>query len=227
VSSCVHNIAYKLKALTLENSVNEVFNPDRVSTIYNLPSKARAAAIASDRNTNYGVVRIELLEHIYETLYTQRITHASEADWPHRILSHHTVTDVSGSRDSISLSLDDASDPRNLRSGAQSFDLVVVATGYTRNAHENLLGQARHLMPGGGESGEKWEVTRDYRVKFAKGLVSRDAGVWLQGCNQETHGLADTLLSILAVRGGEIVSSVFGRDEEGHEGGQGHEPIAV
>jgi L-ornithine N5-oxygenase len=32
----------------------------------------------------------------------------------------------------------------------------------------------------------------------------------LQGCNESTHGLSDTLLSILATRGGEMVNSIFG-----------------
>ncbi|KFZ18580.1 hypothetical protein V501_01136 [Pseudogymnoascus sp. VKM F-4519 (FW-2642)] len=39
--------------------------------------------------------------------------------------------------------------------------------------------------------------------------VADTAGVWLQGCNERTHGLSDTLLSILAVRSGELVRSIF------------------
>ena len=35
--------------------------------------KTRAADIAEDKSTNYGVVRLGLLERIYETLYTQRM----------------------------------------------------------------------------------------------------------------------------------------------------------
>jgi L-ornithine N5-oxygenase len=35
----------------------------------------------------------------------------------------------------------------------------------------------------------------------------------LQGCNEKTHGLSDSLLSILAVRGGEMVESIFGGSE--------------
>lgn len=89
-------------------------------------------------------------------------------------------------------------------------DAVFAATGYIRNAHEAMLQPAESLRPetNGGE--EKWQVQRDYRVKFKAGLVNDDAGVWLQGCNESTHGLSDTLLSILATRGGEVVDSIFG-----------------
>jgi L-ornithine N5-oxygenase len=45
--------------------------------------------------------------------------------------------------------------------------------------------------------------------------VSAQAGIWLQGCNEKTHGLSDSLLSVLAVRGGEIVASVFGEQLAG------------
>jgi len=65
-------------------------------------------------------------------------------------------------------------------------------------------------MPGGGLPDEEWTVGRDYGIVFADGEVGDDAGVWLQGCNEGTHGLSDTLLSILAPRGGELVRSIFG-----------------
>ncbi|KAK1063796.1 L-ornithine N(5)-monooxygenase, partial [Friedmanniomyces endolithicus] len=89
-------------------------------------------------------------------------------------------------------------------------DLVVVASGYRRDAHEDLLKGLRGLMPGGDSKGQTWQVRRDYSVEFSEGSVSEDAGVWLQGCNEQTHGLSDSLLSILPNRGGEMVQSIFG-----------------
>jgi L-ornithine N5-oxygenase len=89
-------------------------------------------------------------------------------------------------------------------------DAVFVATGYKRNAHEELLHDARSLRRGGERADDKWEVARDYKVLFEEGKVSENAGIWLQGCCESTHGLSDTLLSILANRGGDMVKSVFG-----------------
>ena len=108
-------------------------------------------------------------------------------------------------------------------------DVVVLATGYGRDGHEGLLRGARHLMSARQELKAPWTVARDYRVHMDPEKVSRSAGIWLQGCNESTHGvsilmpsgcqrliigdlqLGDTLLSVLAVRGAEMVESLFGR----------------
>jgi len=112
---------------------------------------------------------------------------------------------------------------------------VFVATGYVRNAHEEMLSEIRDLLPSSEKKEGKFQVSRKYRVELDQGKVDvGKAGVWLQGCNEGTHGvspefllfpfpisrlrqkltkskqLSDTLLSILAVRGGELVQSMFG-----------------
>lgn len=109
-------------------------------------------------------------------------------------------------------------DSGNFRIGDQSrqetldVDLVVVASGYKRNSHHAMMEGLVHLKQSR-DNDAKWTVNRDYSVQFKQGSVSADAGVWLQGCNESTHGLSDTLLSILATRGGEMVDSIFGSSE--------------
>ena len=74
-------------------------------------------------------------------------------------------------------------------------DVVFVATGYHRDLHETLLKDARHLMPGGELEGAKWQVQRDYKVNFTEKSLGDDAGVWLQGCCETTHGVSFFFLS--------------------------------
>lgn len=88
-------------------------------------------------------------------------------------------------------------------------DLIVAATGYRRTAHLDMLKDAWKLLPQveedavaskprsdqwsvQTEGGEKrvMEVSRDYKVKFAKGAVTPDSGVYLQGCCEGTHGVS-------------------------------------
>jgi L-ornithine N5-oxygenase len=177
-------------------------------------------------------VRIELLERIYGEQYTYQIQNLPEEEWPLRILPHR---EVSGVRDVLPTGDDGDGQPalaielqmqnntglyqRHGRRGAETLqvDLVVVASGYRRDAHKDMLWGLRDLMPGADSSSSSsnadakdWTVQRDYAVEFARGAVAPDAGVWLQGCNENTHGLSDTLLSILAVRGGEMVENIFG-----------------
>lgn len=75
-------------------------------------------------------------------------------------------------------------------------DLLIVATGYIRNAHEWLLSSSRDLLAhkeSDDESGEergKFVVGRDYRVLYDRERVEEDCGVWLQGCCQDSHGVS-------------------------------------
>lgn len=149
-------------------------------------------------------MRLGLLEHIYETLYMQRIRHGSsalqETHWPHRILPYRRVVDVAESpvqAGGVRLHVQDSS-PLYLCDGpggqAQEevldVDAVFVATGYFRDLHETLLKDARHLMPGGDLADAKWTVQRDYKIRFEERVVGEDAGVWLQGCCETTHGVS-------------------------------------
>lgn len=163
-------------------------------------------------------MRIELLEQIYNEMYSYQIQHRSEEEWPHRLLNYREVTSmrdvqVSG-RPAVELHMQNNSGKycANKESSNETLtvDLVIVASGYVRNAHEEMLYGLRDLMPGGYTEGKNWTVQRDYAVDFEPGTIEPEAGVWLQGCNEKTHGLSDTLLSILAVRGGEMVENIFG-----------------
>ena len=209
----------KIALSNIVRSVNEIFDADRVDDIFSQDPKIRSTALALDRSTNYGVVRLELLEKIYARLYSYRVNHRCEEEWPQRILNHRTVVGVSDcnidDKAAVKMHIKDDSgafcaDKKKARDEALTADLVVLASGYVRSAHEDLLKGLKHLRPQANSSTKSWTVNRDYSVEFMKGYVQRDAGVWLQGCNESTHGLSDTLLSILAVRGGEMVDSIFG-----------------
>ncbi len=194
--------------------MNEVFDPERVDHFYSGPPDARANALRTDRSTNYSVVRSELLVHIYQDLYEQRIKQPDDTQWQHQILPSREVIKVSSGESQNGRKLNLTIKNNNpLRSpvGADQetleVDAVLLATGYVRNAHEELLRSLEHLRPPGTD---QWRVHRDYKVEMDGSKVSADAGIWLQGCNESTHGLSDTLLSTLATKGGEMVESIFG-----------------
>jgi L-ornithine N5-oxygenase len=82
-------------------------------------------------------------------------------------------------------------------------DLVVHATGYRPADPTRMLGalaQRCHRDEAG-----RLVVRRDYRVATDPGLT---AGLYLQGPTEHTHGLSSTLLSTVAVRAGEITTSI-------------------
>ncbi|KAK4097717.1 FAD/NAD(P)-binding domain-containing protein [Parathielavia hyrcaniae] len=217
--------------------VNCIFNPEFIDSIYPKPSAYRANLLADARATNYGVVRLELIEHLFEVMYEQKRTLGEdEKQWPHRILAGRDIVGVEDKGDALSLRVAMLPVPGTADGPLPAeehldVDLVICATGYKRTAHVDMLKDTWHLLPeaSGGDSAvssnDRWvvetskanqrstrviQVGRDYGVRFADGAVAAGSGIWLQGCCEATHGLSDTLLSVLSTRSGEMVQSIFG-----------------
>lgn len=170
-------------------SVNEIFNPDQVDEIYSLPLNIRSAAIRSDRDTNYGVVRIELLESLYEQIYIQRLRDPDENNWQHNIIPLTEVASLRPtSRNKLRARL------KSVRTGMETevdFDAVIVATGYNRSVPQNLLKNTRDLLAKDPNGRECWNIGRDYKLQYEEGKVASNSGIWLQGCCESTHGVSN------------------------------------
>lgn len=194
--------------------VNEVFDPERVDGIFAEGEELRARRIEADKATNYGVVRLGLLEHLYERFYMQRLQSPDESEWRFRMRTNRKVVQAEELVGSGKVLLRLGKVVEDVTAGGEEellVDAVFVATGYERNAHEGMLVKTRGLLSetAEGSKEKRFPVRRDYRIAFDEAKIAATAGVWLQGCNESTHGLSDTLLSILAVRGGELVQSMF------------------
>ncbi|KMU79992.1 L-ornithine 5-monooxygenase [Coccidioides immitis RMSCC 3703] len=160
------------------------------------------------------VVRLELIEKIYYDMYLQKIKCPEESKWNHRILSSRGVKMVETIENGgkLKLFLDSAGMENESKVNDNlTVDALIVATGYVRDAHEDMMQPIEFLRPGGHEN---WKVQRDYRVILDESKVDHHAGIWLQGCNELTHGISDTLLSVLAARGGDMVDAIFGKNLE-------------
>ena len=166
------------------SSVNEVFDPEKVDEFYNFLPTARKETLIKNRSTNYGVVRPELLDRLYENMYYQRLRESDEEKWRYKIIPRRLVHGFEKEEDEkLRLQMQNTIDGK-ISSTVECFDLVIVATGYTRNFHEALLEPTRQLLETG-----NFDVGRDYRVKYQKHAVSQDCGIWLQGCCEDSHGV--------------------------------------
>ncbi|MEY8800548.1 hypothetical protein AB9K35_09555, partial [Leisingera sp. XS_AS12] len=81
----------------------------------------------------------------------------------------------------------------------RSYDLVVLATGYQRRIGETLLSGLNDYV-------SDREAGRTYQLATTENFHPR---IFLQGYCEETHGLSDTLLSVLAVRVDEIANELL------------------
>jgi L-ornithine N5-monooxygenase len=189
--------------------VNEIFNPEAVDSFYRQPDGIRAETLKRNKATNYSVVRLELLEHIYESLYMQCINEPDKSKWQHQILNSREIVDVQQDvkTKQINLVISHLAGSGWSNKSTEPFDAVILATGYKRDAHVEMLNECQNIN---GSTDGSWVTSRDYSLKLDRSKVQADVGIWLQGCNEQSHGLADSLLSIVATRSGELVQSIFG-----------------
>lgn len=69
--NCKTNLVMRDSALRPSDDspfVNEVFNPEQVDSFYATQAETRASQLKTNKTTNYSVVRLNLLEEIYEKL---------------------------------------------------------------------------------------------------------------------------------------------------------------
>lgn len=171
--------------------VNEIFSPEYTDLVFNQPESERARLIREYRNTNYSVVDLGLIERIYGILYRQKVS----GNHRHRFLSRRTIEDCTAGEGGIELSL------RDLATGAADrcrYDAVILATGYERTSHQRLLAPLAEYLG-------DFQVDRDYRIRSSDRLK---AAVFIQGFCQSSHGLSDTLLSVLPIRAQEVATAL-------------------
>ncbi|MEU8635437.1 SidA/IucD/PvdA family monooxygenase [Amycolatopsis sp. NPDC048633] len=175
--------------------VNELFFPSFVDRFYDSPPEIRQQVLDEMRLTNYAGAAPPFLDHIYTTLYQQRGIgqHRSEV---------RTLTEVVGARvtgDEVVLDL------RDRTSGKVEplhCDLVLLGTGFDHR----MPAMVRDLADRVGLA--EISVSRCYRVDLGD---SAWGAVYLQGVNEATHGIADSLISVLAHRSRDIVDDLLAR----------------
>jgi L-ornithine N5-oxygenase len=120
----------------------------------------------------------------------QRLRNPDESTWRCRILPNREVKSAAaGQNSSVILKL--GSPAENSQADEElEVDYVFTATGYRRNAHEAMLGEVTNMAV---KNQDKFWVERDYSVRFKDGAVANNSGIWLQGCNEGTHGVSFSL----------------------------------
>ncbi|WP_047337362.1 lysine N(6)-hydroxylase/L-ornithine N(5)-oxygenase family protein [Pseudomonas protegens] len=172
--------------------VNEVFSPEFTDLVFQQASSERERLVNEYHNTNYSVVDIDLIERIYGIFYRQKVSGIAR----HTFLTLTLVEKAAATDHGIELVL------RNSATGAcatEHYDAVVLATGYERQMHRQLLAPLQEYLG-------DFEVDRHYRVITDERCK---AGVYMQGFSQASHGLSDTLLSVLPIRAQEIADSLY------------------
>lgn len=172
--------------------VNEIFAPDYTDLVFQQAPEDREKLISEYHNTNYSVVDPNLIERIYGMLYRQKITRQPR----HAVLCRQHIEAAVATEQGIELTLRDLATQQH---SSHHYDAVILATGYERRSHQQLLAPLEQHLQG-------LKVDRNYRALASSDLK---APVFLQGFCEATHGLSDTLLSVLPMRSEEIARTLY------------------
>lgn len=168
--------------------VNEVFDIAHTDLLHGMEPAQRAAFLSDFAATNYAVTDADLLQQIYGMLYEQDVAGESRfALW-----RDTRPTALQQGTDGFTLTLQGPAGRQD-----RTYDHVILCTGYRRELATTCL---RGLLP--------WmqspEPDRRYRLPMRPGFLPV---IHVQGYSEATHGLSDTLLSVLAIRAQEIATS--------------------
>jgi L-ornithine N5-oxygenase len=186
---------------TYENSkfTNELYYPDAVDAFFGARPEARRQILEEMHITNYSGLNPATLEKLYNALYLDRLTGKGRL----RVVTMQDVTSAREDSDEVVLEL---TDRRTGEIEELRCDLVLLGTGFARS----MPSLVRRLADALGL--ERVSVNRAYRLDVPGPAT---AGCYLQGVNEATHGIADSLLSMQAVRAWEITNDILA----GHAGG--------
>ncbi len=194
---------YGLKPSDSSEFVNGIFDAEFVDQISAAVPALRQRLLDEHRDTNYAVVDAPLISRLYQIQYRERVS--GEVRLHFRNLTR--ALRVVETRQSVQVVGEDA------RSGGEEVleaDTVIMATGYTYPNPPPVLAGIGGDLERDPQRG-RVRVNRHYRAAVREGV---HYGVYLQGCNEATHGLSDTLLSNLSIRAGEILGDLLATTAE-------------
>ncbi len=179
---------------------NELYFPSHTDKFFAAPEQTREQILRDMRRTNYAAVTPDMLDTLFRQIYLERLNGEER-------LSMVTMVDVESAEmadGEVVLTLNDRM--RACRDELRC-DLVLLGTGFEQRPP--LLVRTLADACGVGDI----RVSRNYRMITPPDIT---AGCYLQGSNEATHGMSDSLISVLAVRAGEIVTDLLADREQAH-----------
>ena len=177
---------------------NELFFPSYTDRFYAAPEQTREQVLQAMRRTNYAAVTPDMLDTLFRQVYLERLTGEQR-------LSMVTMVDVEAAEMADGEVVLTLNDRMRARRDELRCDLVLLGTGF----EPRMPSLVRDLADSCGIGDVR--VSRNYRMITPPDIT---AGCYLQGTNEATHGMADSLISVLAVRAGEIVNDLLAHREE-------------
>lgn len=188
------------RALQSSQFSNEMYYPSFVDTVYGASPEGREEIRREMHRTNYSGVEPDLLRHLYADRYLNQLADRDRT----RLITMVDLVGAVESEDGVLLEFADRVTGEVIR---LERDLVFLGTGFTRG----ISGTVKHLISELGLANAM--VSRRYRLLLDE---PSEAACYLQGVNEDTHGVGDSLFSVMADRTAATVYDILAdRDPSG------------
>ncbi|MEU4392173.1 SidA/IucD/PvdA family monooxygenase [Kribbella sp. NPDC023855] len=184
-----------LRAYDTNKFTNELYYPSYIDKVFEARPEGREQILREMHLTNYSGVETDLLQELYTSMYLDKLAGVDRR----RLV---TMTDITGAREEGDEIVLELTDRRTDEVTELRRDLVLLGTGFVRE----MPAMVRDLAAAIGL--DRIEVSRRYRLELNE---QSDAACYLQGVNEATHGIADSLLSVLGNRAGDIANDLLAR----------------
>ena len=181
--------------------VNEIFDHGMVNHFFELNEIEREKMLTKHYDTNYSVADLELIQQIYRQEYEASITGGQQR---FGILKFSRLISLVQARSGIQAKLRSSLGSREYIHEA---DVIIFATGYHRLHNHTLLKQ---LAPYLASNDSKLKLSRNYALSTRDNFLPK---IYIQGVSEATHGLSDTLLSVISHRAYEIAKDIVSQNE--------------
>ena len=182
---------------------NEHYYPSYIDEFFDTPAEGRERIRRELYRTNYSCITPPTLLALYTDLYRDRLDHRDDR----RLI---TMTDLTAAREEDGEVILELTDRRTGDVTVLRRDLVFLGTGFDWRTPRLIQALADSIGL------DDVEVTRRYRLVVDE---PAEAACYLQGVNEATHGISESLLSVLAHRAKDITLDILA-----HRAGPGHAP---
>ncbi|MCA8276391.1 lysine N(6)-hydroxylase/L-ornithine N(5)-oxygenase family protein [Burkholderia sp. AU30280] len=173
--------------------INRVYQNDYIDRFYEASDQTKQRILKEMHLTNYSGVSASTMESLFRFHYLQALSGKESA----RMLTQCELTSAREHGNKIALSWNDKVSNTDHQ---EEFDLVILATGY-ENRMPTLLNSVVQSQNGGAPT-----ISRAYKLGIQ---TTKDCSVHVQGISEASHGISDTLLSVISTRARRILLDIL------------------
>jgi L-ornithine N5-oxygenase len=183
-----------LKNYESSKFTNEIYYSSFIDEFYQAAAPAREQLLREMHLSNYAGLAPAMLDTLYRQRYLERLSGDER-------LKLVTMTDITAARHQDGELVLTLTDRLTGTSTELAADYVLLGTGFDGRMPALVRDLADRL--------DLAETTVDRNYRLCVPGAEHGPSVYLQGVNEATHGISDSLLSVLAMRSSEIVGDLL------------------